>query len=390
MIIPVEKKKREGTIIEKILAIFVLLTVIPLGFVFVLLIGAYQEIVTLYVSAENLQAFQKQILTLTVFILFFVVVLTIFSALWISRIFLKPLRRIVEGIKKVSDGDLTVEVGAETADEFGEMADFFNKMVKRLKESKERDETISAMKSEFITVAAHQLRTPLSAVKWTMKLILDGDVGAIPDEQRIVLAKGYEANERMIALVGDLLNVARIEEGKFGYVFAKEDIVVLVKKSVGEFMLKAAERELKLIFEQPEFDSLKITMDAGRIEMVLGNLIENAIKYSLPKGFVAVILKKEGDYVVISVSDTGVGIPKEAHYGMFHKFFRAPNVVRLQTEGSGLGIFMAKNIVERHGGKIWFTSEDNKGTTFTFTLPIVEDLMPHNEKVEEQRDNLPL
>jgi len=385
-----EKRKREGTIIEKILAIFVLLTVIPLGFVFVLLIGAYQELISLYVSADNLQMFQKQILTLTVFVLFFVVVLTIFAAVWISRIFLKPLKRIVEGIKKVSGGDLTVEVQAETADEFGEMADFFNKMVKRLKESKDRDETISAMKSEFITVAAHQLRTPLSAVKWTMKLILDGDVGAIPDEQRIVLAKGYEANERMIALVGDLLNVARIEEGKFGYVFAKDDIVALVKKIVGEFMLKSAEREIRLVFEKPEFESLMIIMDQGRIEMALNNLIENAIKYSLPKGFVAVILKKEGDYVIISVSDTGVGIPKEAHYGIFHKFFRAPNVVRLQTEGSGLGLFMVKNIIERHGGKISFTSEENKGTTFTFTLPVLEELMPHAERVEQKRDNLPL
>ncbi len=237
---------------------------------------------------------------------------------------------------------------------------------------------ISRSKSDFINIASHQLRTPLSAIKWVLRMILDGDVGLIESPQRKLLDKAYDTNEKMIVLVNDLLNVSRIEDDRFGYLFKEEDIVLAITDVVKELRLLAEKGSLDLIFEKPN-NIPPFVFDYSKIQLAFHNLIGNAIKYTKEGGTVRVLLSKEDDFVVVKIQDTGVGIPEKQINEMFTKFFRAENVIRLQVGGSGLGLFIVKNIVARHGGSIAVKSVENKGTTFTLKIPLKHVETPENE-----------
>jgi PAS domain S-box-containing protein len=232
-----------------------------------------------------------------------------------------------------------------------------------------KEKEISKSKSEFINIAAHQLRTPLSAVKWVARMILDGDVGALNPDQRKLLDKGYEENDKMITMVNDLLNVARIEDDRFGYVLKEGDIVDSVASVIDELRIISEKGGIELIFDKPARIS-SFVFDATKIQLAMHNLIGNAIKYTLAGGTVRVGLKMEATSVVIEVQDTGVGIPAGQIDKMFTKFFRAENAVRLQVGGSGLGLFIVKDIIARHGGDITVKSIEGKGTTFTVRIPM--------------------
>ncbi|MEK7493770.1 MAG: ATP-binding protein [Patescibacteria group bacterium] len=251
-----------------------------------------------------------------------------------------------------------------------------------------REQAIAKSKSEFISVAAHQLRTPLSAIKWVMKLLLDGDAGPVTAEQKDLLTKGYDSNERMIELVTDMLDVARIEEGKFGFEFRHTSLIALIQKAMDAFIMKAKEKNITLVFEKPEaVYSLKL--DPARIELVLQNFIDNALKYTPNDGTITISATPAGRYIKISVKDTGIGVPKEQATRLFTRFFRGANAVKRQTEGSGLGLFLVKNIVMRHGGNVSVETEEGKGSVFSFTLPMDEDKVPAmEEKTEEFVDGL--
>ncbi|MDA3814839.1 MAG: ATP-binding protein [Patescibacteria group bacterium] len=233
-----------------------------------------------------------------------------------------------------------------------------------------REKEIDKMKSEFISIAAHQLRTPLSAIKWVIKMILDEDVGNLNKEQTELLEKGYKSNERIIELVNDLLNVSRIEEGRFGYNFSMSDLQEVIDIVTEDTERLIAKNNQKFIVNKPEVLP-KIYMDKDRILLVLQNLLDNAVKYTPEFGKVEVNIKKENDnFIKISVKDNGVGVPEKDKVKLFTIFFRARNVKRMQTEGSGLGLFIAKNIVENHQGSILVESEEGKGTEISFTLPL--------------------
>lgn len=253
-----------------------------------------------------------------------------------------------------------------------------------------REEAIARSKSEFISVAAHQLRTPLSAIKWVFKMLLDGDAGAISSEQKDYLQKGYDSNERIIELVGDMLDVARIEEGRFGFEFYYVDISDVVQKAIDAFEVKAKEKNIKLFFERPSYVINPIKIDPARIGLVMQNLIDNALKYTHNNGTIAIKVELVGNYVQISVSDTGIGVPKDQQGKLFGKFFRGANAVKLETEGSGLGLFIVKNIVRQHGGDVWMKSEEDKGATFYVALPVQEEMMAeqNREKLSEFVDDL--
>ncbi len=240
-----------------------------------------------------------------------------------------------------------------------------------------REKAISKTKSEFISIAAHQLRTPLSATKWIFRMLLDGDVGRVTKEQEDLLQKGYDSNERIISLVGDMLSVARIEEGRFGYEFSSVDVVDLIKKAIITYEVKAQEKNIKIEFNFPKEKLNPIKMDPTKIELAFSNLVDNALKYTKENGTIKIGLEKDGDnYIKVSVKDSGVGIPDDQKERLFHKFFRGSNVIKMQTEGTGLGLFITKNIIVRHGGKIWVESSLGEGTTFNFTLPAKASLIP--------------
>ena len=243
-----------------------------------------------------------------------------------------------------------------------------------------REKLVEKMKTEFVSLAAHQLRTPLSAIKWTLRMLIDEEMGKITREQRDFLEKTYKSNERMINLINDLLNVARIEEGRYVYNPIFADITEIIQSAIKSFQEEAKRRNIKLEFREAKKKLPKILLDTEKIRLTVDNLIDNAIRYTSPGGEVIISLKQKGEQIECSVKDSGVGIPKDQRGRVFTKFFRGSNVMRMETEGTGLGLFTSKNIIEAHGGKIWFKSKEKKGSTFYFTLPIKKEF----EKFIEQ------
>ncbi|MDD5071655.1 MAG: ATP-binding protein [Patescibacteria group bacterium] len=232
-----------------------------------------------------------------------------------------------------------------------------------------REKTIDRLKSEFISIAAHQLRTPLSAIKWVIKMILDGDAGKLTVEQQELLSKGYASNERIIRLVNDLLNVSRIEEGKFGFDFQKENFQKVIDATLGNLENLIVKNHLQLEIKKPK-RLPEVYFDKERMVMVMQNILDNAIKYTPEYGKIEIKIEVDKQFLYVKIKDQGVGIPKKDQEKLFTKFFRATNAVRLETEGSGLGLFIVKNIIERHNGKIILTSEEGKGTEVSFSLPL--------------------
>ena len=235
-----------------------------------------------------------------------------------------------------------------------------------------REKTVERMKTEFVSIAANQLRTPISAIKWTIRMVLDGDLGPVTAEQKDFLEKTYQSNERMINLINDLLNVTRIEEGRYLYNLCDVYFEDVVGNILGTYAQILKHKNLTISYQKPAGHLPKVKVDVEKISLVVSNLIENSIKYTLPGGAITVSISASEGKIHVSVKDSGIGILKSQQGRVFTKYFRGLNVLRMETEGTGLGLFIAKNIVETHGGKIWFESKEREGTTFCFTLPTVK------------------
>ncbi len=232
-----------------------------------------------------------------------------------------------------------------------------------------REKGIEKIKSEFVSVAAHQLRTPLSGIKWTLQTILEEEDSAeIPEEIMSFIRKAYEANDRMVNLVNDLLNVTRIEEGRYIYEPEETDLMEIVDPVIEAYKDHIRKKQIEFEVQKPAEKLPKVKVDREKITMVVQNFLDNAMKYT-KEGKIIFKVESINGKVKVSTTDTGVGIPDDQQKRMFNKFFRAANVQRMDTEGSGLGLFIAKNVVEAHGGKVGFTSKIGEGSTFYFTLP---------------------
>jgi signal transduction histidine kinase len=242
--------------------------------------------------------------------------------------------------------------------------------IEALRAENEELRKLNSTKSEWISIAAHQLRTSLSAIKWILKMFLDGDFGSLSSEQQGFMKKAYENNDRMVLLVNEMLSLNHTEDSSITYTMRKEEIVSLIDETIFDFHGESFKKGIELIFLRPENSEIFTEYDKEKIRVVLQNLIENSIKYSTTGDRVFVGLKKNGDEVEISIKDTGIGIPATEQPKIFEKFYRATNAKEKEEIGSGLGLYTIKQIVEHHKGKIWFESEPEKGSTFYFTLPI--------------------
>ncbi len=236
-------------------------------------------------------------------------------------------------------------------------------------------------KTEFITVAAHQLRTPLTAINWALESLNSSQLA--PDQKDLVTT-GFAAAKKMLKTVNDLLDVSKIEEGRFGYQFEQINIVSYLEEFLAQTNTIAKQYGIKLYFAKPQEPSIDVFVDQQKLNMVLSNLLDNAIKYNVENGEVTVSAEKEDNepFVKISVKDTGIGVPQNQMDKLFTKFFRADNVVKFSPDGTGMGLYIARNIITRHGGRIWVESEVNRGTTFYFTIPTSREVIPKKELIE--------
>ncbi|EKD43802.1 MAG: hypothetical protein ACD_72C00110G0001 [uncultured bacterium] len=232
-----------------------------------------------------------------------------------------------------------------------------------------KEKEIDKAKSEFVSLASHQLRTPLSTVNWYAEMLLAGDAGTINEEQKKYLQEIYDSNNRMIDLVNCLLNLSRIELGTF--VLKPQDVLVtdVVESLLEELAVQVSQKQIKIKKDfQKKIPTIK--SDPNLLRIIFQNLLTNAIKYTPEKGSVKVIIQQRPGDMLIEVTDTGYGIPKDQQDKIFTKLYRATNVKDKITDGNGLGLYTAKSIVEQSGGKIWFESEENKGTSFFVVLPL--------------------
>lgn len=254
--------------------------------------------------------------------------------------------------------------------------------IEELKAENERLRKMNDIKSDLISISAHQLRTTLSAMKWILKMFLDRDFGRLSAEQESFLQKAYDSSDRMVKLVNEMLTLNHAEDAELSYSFAEGDIVELIESVLFDFTGEAKKTGIELMFPKPSADLPAVSMDTEKIRVVIQNLVENAIKYS-PKGgkvFIAVRptapkdaqASSHGDMIEISVKDAGIGIAESDTSKIFGKFYRAENAKKKDSVGSGLGLFTVKGIIEKHGGEIWFDSKENEGTTFYVTLPVAK------------------
>ncbi|KKQ54244.1 MAG: hypothetical protein US83_C0013G0011 [Candidatus Falkowbacteria bacterium GW2011_GWC2_38_22] len=230
---------------------------------------------------------------------------------------------------------------------------------------------IDKMKTEFVSVASHQLRTPLTAIKLFTDMLIREEVGKLNPEQTEYLSNVHESTERMVRLVNDLLNVTRIESGRLRINPEQINVKVFIEGIIAEAKPLAKEKNTKIISAYD--DTLPIVpLDQNLMRQVIQNLLVNAIRYAREKdGTVALDVKKNDvEFFTITVRDNGIGIPADVQDRIFEKFFRANNAIKSVTEGTGLGLYVSKMIVESSGGKIWFESIGDKGTTFFVKLPI--------------------
>lgn len=277
-------------------------------------------------------------------------------------------------IKFFQPKELVLEiVTTKVIDEKGQLYGFL-----RIVHDLTKEEILKKTQSDFITIVAHQLRTPMSGLAWILELLTKKELGPLNPEQGRLLLDGQKAMQESLKTIDDLLNVAQIEEGRFGFQFIVADLERIIEETFIKFEPTAQKNNIKLIFYRPEFGLKPFVMDPLRIKLALEILVDNAIKYNVQNGEVRIKIEPidSKPFIMISVEDTGRGMAPEDMPRLFTKFFRSKKALKDQTSGIGLGLYLAKNIIERHGGKIWAKSIVNRGSIFTFTLPIDPDYIP--------------
>jgi len=300
-------------------------------------------------------------------------------------------RDIALAIGEMAAGNLNKQIKIEKRDELSQIADSLNNLMERLKSGVAMDTSVSReleqAKADFVSLASHQLRTPLSIVKWYSDYILCGDAGEINAEQKKYLGEIFKTNQRMIDLVNALLDVSRIDLGTFSIEPEPTDIIKKANEAVKKY--ESIIKLKKVIFEK-NFEKMPLlNLDPRLILIVLENILSNAVKYTPDGGRVRFTIKKTDVNILIKVSDTGVGVSRELRSKMFSKMFRAADAKKMVAGGNGLGLYVAKAVIEKSGGKIWFESpsmeffieeggkkawknlmKSGLGTTFFITIPL--------------------
>lgn len=291
-----------------------------------------------------------------------VLMLTVFLSIFLTNRIVEPVLTLQDSTKKVSEGKFDEPVTIDTNDEIEDLGVAFNEMVKGLKRLKE-------LREEFIFIAAHELRTPVTAIQGYISFVLDEKMsGQISGKAREFLSQVTLANKRLQRLVEDLLEVARSEAGRLKIEVSSTAVPEVIEAVLIELKPLADQKSIQLLYEST--NTPNILADSGRMKEIMVNLVGNAIKYTIGSGIVTITHEVKGDILVTNVTDTGIGMSKEAQTKLFEKFYRIQTEKTRDISGTGLGLFIVRQIIEKMNGKIWVASEEGKGSTFSFSLPL--------------------
>jgi two-component system sensor histidine kinase GlrK len=295
-------------------------------------------------------------IVITIFFLIFGIVISVF----ITRSITKPLAVMRKQTRKISKGNYKSDLKLSSPPEIGELAQDFNSMCNKLK-------ALDKMKSDFFSYMSHELRTPLTSIKEGINLLLEGIGGETNEKQNRLLIIMREETNRLIELVNSSLDLSKMEAGMMTYHFSYTPLNHLVNRAITEVEPLAEKKGIKVETEVSKGLPL-VRVDSERILQVLRNLLSNAVKFTHAHGNIKISTRKSERGVEISISDTGIGIPKENLDTIFNKFQQAANIHSNPIKGTGLGLASVKHIITAHGGKIWVESKPGHGSTFIFTL----------------------
>ncbi len=241
------------------------------------------------------------------------------------------------------------------------------RVLKQLQKSNTKLKALDEAKDEFISMASHQLRTPLTSVKGYVSMVLEGDMGKVSASQRKMLDQAFVSSQRMVYLIADLLNVSRLRTGKFVIEAKPTDLSEVIEQEISQLVETAKGRDLTLTYKKPKGFPV-LMLDETKIRQVIMNFADNAIYYTPAGGHIEVKLEDKGQTIEFTVNDDGLGVPKAEQPHLFTKFFRAGNAKKARPDGTGLGLFMAKKVIVAQGGALVFKSAEGKGSTFGFSF----------------------
>ena len=296
--------------------------------------------------------------------------------LYFGRVLIKSIKKEKETQKKLLVAHEKINEQMTQLSKMNEgLQEKVDEQTKEIKKAYEVEKTarikleeLDKIKDEFITTAAHQLRTPLSATRWALKSFLNGTFKG--KEQKEMLEKVYDTNNNLINIVGDLLDVSSIENKNFIYDLQKKDLSLLLKEVISTSIFLTKDKKINISFDDQIEDLPLIKFDRNKMSMALQNVMSNAVDYTLDGGTIDITLKKEDNQVVLEIRDSGIGIPEGDKEHIFDKFYRGKNAKKTETDRSGLGLYITKNIIEKHGGAIGIESKEGEGTKVVVRLPV--------------------
>jgi len=320
-----------------------------------------------------------------------VYVLSFLAIYFTARVFSKRIVKLTFNVEEMAAGNFNRKIEIREKDEIGQLTNAMNELLHRLNTGVAQEVSkhiqLDKAKTDFVTLASHQLRTPLSIIKWYVDFLINGDAGEISKEQKKYLEEVYISNERLIELVNALLDVSRIDVGTFSIDPELISITDKANEAIAKFSKEIKGKKIKLEKKYDKFPP--INLDPRLTRIVFENIISNSIKYTPEEGLVRIVIKKTEKDILIKISDSGCGIPREYKPKIFTKLFRAENARKIESIGTGLGLYIVKAIIEKSGGKIWFESPSldlllipgesdsdipidrkNQGTTFFITIPL--------------------
>jgi two-component system phosphate regulon sensor histidine kinase PhoR len=295
-----------------------------------------------------------------------VMVVVIIVSQYVSRKMSKPLVEMAEMVKEIKGGNFNQKLPVRSADEIGRLSELINEMTDKLKADIEQLKKLGRFRSEFLGNVSHELRTPIFSLKGFLETLLDGAVHD-PAVNVNFVTKAYHHASRLDDLLSDLIEISRIESGEMKMSFRYFDVVAFLRQVVLEYSDDAGKKGQKLILEAPDGE-VQVLGDKDRLRVAIGNILDNAIKYSPEQSSITTRLATRGGSVAISVSDNGPGIEPEHLPRIFERFYRVDKARSREVGGTGLGLAIAKHIIEAHGSRIHVSSELGTGTTFSFDL----------------------